>query len=351
VSETAHMLGAAGGPGCSAPASHSSGVPHQDRDLPRCPARRACRPRPRSARRSIGTDTNRLPCRRVRAGAVLAPVIAASLLLRTGMSARAVLDGLVQQFVMVTTRTITTSPFYAASMGTDDPAANLLRMLAWRGGYALVFAPALAASLAIKATAPYRRVAAAGVFALTAIALSLTVRGALWSDAFRPLPVILLMAAALVVAPGQQPVERSGAIRTDRVRGPIVAEALHWIEQSTDPHHSLAVVPESVTVNFLAKRITRHPTIIPCRSSCSHSAKRGSCMPSKRHRPILCYSWTGMFPSTASENSGRTTVRPSVIGFARTMRVATFGDAPSAAAPRFGIELLRCEGPTRFEHR
>jgi hypothetical protein len=130
-------------------------------------------------------------------GAALAPVVAAYLLLRTAMSGRAALDGLVQQFAMVTDRGITASPFYTASMGTDDPVGNLLRMLAWFGGCVLVLAPAFAASLAIRPTAVYRRVAAAGLFALTAVVLSLAARGTLWLEAFRALPLVLLVTVAI----------------------------------------------------------------------------------------------------------------------------------------------------------
>jgi hypothetical protein len=129
----------------------------------------------------------------------LVPALTAYVLLGTAMPKLAALNGLLQQFVMVGTSEITASPFYRTRMGTDDPVRNLLRMLVWSGGYALVCAPTFAAAILIKPTAPYRRVAAAGLFALTAIVLSLAVRGALWLEAFRPLPLLLLSAAVFAM--------------------------------------------------------------------------------------------------------------------------------------------------------
>jgi hypothetical protein len=383
------------------------------------------------------------------AGAVLAPVIAAYLLLRTGMSARAALDGLVQQFVMVTTRTITASPFYAASMGTDDPSANLLRMLGWLGGYALVFVPAFAVSLTIGATAPYRRVAAAGVFALTAVVLSLTVRGALWLEAFRPLPLIMLTATALAVARvrgrSHDPVSmrsvlqisllvfavvllgkialnarlysygfalampatlllvvclvgwlptlvdrlggygaafraaalgavvtagvghlaamrarlmekpftvtaESGAIRTDRVRGPIVADLLHWIEQRTSPQHSLAVLPEGATVNFLTGRTNPTPYVNLMPIELFAFGEESILQAFQAEPPDVVL----LIDRDVSEYGFREfgTDYGQTLGDwirAHYVRLTTLGDSPSAAAPGFGIEVLQYEGPTRSE--
>ena len=131
--------------------------------------------------------------------AALAPVVVAYLLLSTGMPPRMALDGLVRQFVMVTNRDITTSPFYAGSMGTDDLGGNVVRLLTWLGGYIAVFAPAFVVARFLKPTMPYRRVAAAAMFATTAIVLSLAVRGAHWFDVGRPLPLILLSAAVFAI--------------------------------------------------------------------------------------------------------------------------------------------------------
>jgi hypothetical protein len=376
--------------------------------------------------------------------AALTPVVATYLLLRTGMPARAALDGLVQQFEMVTNRGITASPFYGASMGTDDPAGNLLRMLAWFGGYVLVLAPAFAASLVIRTTAPYRRVAAAGLFNLTAVVLSLTVRGALWLEAFRPLPLILLMAAAFAVtrarsrssdpAPARSVLQisllvfalvllckialyarlyhygfalampatlllviglvgwlpalvdrlggygaafraaalgavvsagvghlaamrarlmekpftvttESGVIRTDHVRGPIVAEALHWIEQSTDPDHSLAALPEGATVNFLTKRINPTPyvSLMPIELLTFGEERILQAFQAKPPDVVL------LVDRDVSEYGFRefgTDYGQALGDWIRShyVRVNTFGDSPSAAAIGFGIQLMQFRG-------
>jgi 4-amino-4-deoxy-L-arabinose transferase-like glycosyltransferase len=288
------------------------------------------------------------------------PVVAAYLLLRTGMSSGDTLDGLLRQYSMVTDRAITSSPFYARSIGTDDVSGNIRRMLLWLGGYALVFVPAFVVAVAVRPDAGYRRVVAAVLFSATAVGLSWLLRGGLWLDALRPLPLVLLAATVttavrfrgsldrgahsafvlragllvlatvllakialaarlysygfalampatlvLVVAlVGWVPaaVDRLGgygaafraaaagalvaagagylavmqaqlmektytvvagtdAIRTDPVRGPVVAEALTLVEHRVDPGGALAVLPEGVMVNFLTRRIAPTPYV------------------------------------------------------------------------------------------
>ena len=136
-------------------------------------------------------------------GAAVVPGVAAFGLLATAMPAGDALHGTLGTwpYLLRGTRTAAGSlqPFYARQTGLDDPAGNLMRMLAWTGGYALVFLPAgvLAASLRRRRGAQLPL--AVGVFVVL-VGLLVSLPLVTWLLAFRPLP--LFAAAGCAVAFG-----------------------------------------------------------------------------------------------------------------------------------------------------
>lgn len=122
-------------------------------------------------------------------GLVLPPLAACSLL-ATAMPVSAAARSVLGAWPAVFAGDVARLPFYRGLLGTglDAPAENLLAMLVWGAGFAGV----LALGLVLGRYVPATRTRVGGGLVALAVALALVNAPIQWSDAGRPLPLILL---------------------------------------------------------------------------------------------------------------------------------------------------------------
>jgi len=124
-----------------------------------------------------------------------APVLAALILLSTAMGAAEALHGTLGGWPSVFNHELTSLRFYEYSMGMNDPGANLWKMLLWVGGYAVLLVPAAMIDAVVRGGRGVRLAVCAVVFLVVIAALF--VADVAWISAFRPLPLLILAAAAI----------------------------------------------------------------------------------------------------------------------------------------------------------
>ena len=130
--------------------------------------------------------------------AAAAPPLVAFALLWTAMPAEAALGATLGGWPSVFNSELTSLPFYRRGMGLDEPGRNFLLMLLWSGGYAAAVAPAIFVAFIRRGGARVRLALSGAVFVAVFVPLLLVDAG--WADAFRPLPLLMLLAAAAAIA-------------------------------------------------------------------------------------------------------------------------------------------------------
>lgn len=132
-------------------------------------------------------------------GAALVPPALAWLMLATAMPFEQALEGILRQWTVLLNGDVVSLRFYQVGMGTNDIAGNAGRMVVWFAGYLLLLAPVGVLSLALRKPGPHARVVvAAALFALMAAGVFAAIlRGSGLLQAARPLPLIILILAAI----------------------------------------------------------------------------------------------------------------------------------------------------------
>jgi hypothetical protein len=148
----------------------------------------------------------------VLAPALAVPLAALALLARHMPSADA-LRGVLGSWLWVFDAKVNALSFYRESIGLDDAALNLRRMLAWGLIYTLALVPFVVAALGIRAEQGRRKAVWFLVAATAAVFMSALWRHILPSELARPLPLFLVILALVTI-------QALGKNRTDPIAHP-----------------------------------------------------------------------------------------------------------------------------------
>jgi hypothetical protein len=130
-----------------------------------------------------------------------APILVALALLCLAMPLKTAAAGIAGTWLWVANSRITGLPYYQWARGTDDLPASLGRIVAWTACYALVFAPAaIAARLIPNARRALEVSVAIIIAAAIAVPLLLGWNSFKLGAAFLPLPAVMLVLGAVMVA-------------------------------------------------------------------------------------------------------------------------------------------------------
>lgn len=135
------------------------------------------------------------------AGAALIPPSAAFLLLSTAMHSGDALRGVLGSWPFLSDSRLTSLPFFRMGMGTNDPAANVITLLAQASIGLAVLAPITGVAVAVRWFKSATGMIAVGLFAAVGVALWLMTRTYVPSQLGRPLPLLAaLIAIGSIVA-------------------------------------------------------------------------------------------------------------------------------------------------------
>jgi hypothetical protein len=133
----------------------------------------------------------------------LLPPLVVLLLLSMAMTPSEAFLGILGLFRWIGDARLRDVPFYRWLMGTDDLSRSLLQMLRWIGGYVAVFLiPAVVSWIGFRTSklrSTYRAGIACGLsFALIVLLLVMLWQKIPWPGCLRPLPVVMVLVAAIV---------------------------------------------------------------------------------------------------------------------------------------------------------
>ena len=126
-------------------------------------------------------------------GALVVPLLATALL-ATAMPLREALRGAAGSWPWAFDRRVTSLPFYRGISGVNDIGGNLRSISGWAAMYVAVGAMAMAGAWLARRWGSVARFVILGGFA---IATAISFVAVNWPDALRPLPIVLMVAAAL----------------------------------------------------------------------------------------------------------------------------------------------------------
>ncbi len=131
--------------------------------------------------------------------AFLAPPLVAFASLALAMPAGQALLGTLGSWVVAVRSDLTALPFFREGTGMDHPLANLGKMIAMSGVYAVFLLPAAGLGFAIRRGHKYRLLVAAVVLVLAAVVLWQVRRHISWSAMARPFPLLIVLTLVAVV--------------------------------------------------------------------------------------------------------------------------------------------------------
>jgi hypothetical protein len=157
--------------------------------------------------------------------AFLLPVATAVLLLSLAMPADHALAGVLGPWLAILDTDVASLEFYRGNMGTKDLPVNLDLLALWLRRFAGVLLPAAGLALLLRRPGWWRWPLLALVVALIAVFARLR-NPMVWTEAIRPLPVLLPLLAIWVAIRFWRSVARREAVRIDALRLGLIVFAL-----------------------------------------------------------------------------------------------------------------------------